>query len=89
MQHPRLSLILKNLCRTYVHVAARRMGTTTQDGYDHILLLFYQGGMLPHGLQPCDQFNLSHILCVAKLSIYGKMGFHFLAQYSPPDAVIV
>jgi hypothetical protein len=45
----RLSGPKRKSYRTFVHTAARLVGITKLSAFDHIFLLFSQGGILPHG----------------------------------------
>jgi hypothetical protein len=89
IQHPKLSLLPKNWSRSFVQVPARSIGTTTEDSFDHIIIIFYQGGILRYGPNPCNRLNCTLIHRAAELSFSNKLGFLFWSQYSPPDAVIV
>jgi hypothetical protein len=89
LQHE--SLIGKKIRRhvSFVHSAAKGIGTTTPNEFDHILFLFFQGGILPHGPDPGEKRNRSLITRVAELSTSDKLGHQFWSQYSISDAAIV
>ena len=90
LQHHR-RLVGRERCsyRTFIHTAARFIGITTPSGFDHIFLLFFQGGLLPHGPDPCEKRNRRTIIRAAKLSSLDQLGFPFWIQYSYSDAAII
>lgn len=90
LQHHR-HLVGRERCsyRTFIHTAARFICITTPSGFDHIFLLFFQGGLLPHGPDPCEKRNRRTIIRAAKLSTLDQLGFQFWNQYSYSDAAII
>jgi hypothetical protein len=75
--------------RTFVHTAARGIGTSTPNDFDYILFLLFQGGLLRYGPDPCEKRNRTLIIRSAELTSVHKLGFQFWNQYSDVDSVFV
>jgi hypothetical protein len=75
--------------RTFVHTAARGIGTSTPNDFDYILFLLFQGGLLRYGPDAFEKRNRTLIIRSAELTSVHKLGFQFWNQYSDVDAVFV